>query len=177
MSFDKITLGKWWIELAFPRLLKHTNQGGCKYSTFNNSNEMHQIPQEHMLMRKEQQAMLISEYQMSGAQNSYLQSLGLWPSPHECIINRCSSRLSCGKDKQRSCSPSPQHRHLDLQFKEEEVFLFGLEYIHQLEDIGMLHPEEKCRKAKDRQKMKSWVIQCTSSDGRRTFTSAVTSTC
>lgn len=42
-------------------------------------------------------------------------------------------------------------KHLNSQFKEEEVLLFGLEDVHQLENIGMFHPEEMCHEAQDRE--------------------------
>lgn len=59
----------------------------------------------------------------------------------------------CG-DRQRAFPPPPPRliRHLNSQFKEEEVLLFGLKDVHQLEDIGMLHPEEMWHRAEGRQR-------------------------
>lgn len=36
--------------------------------------------------------------------------------------------------------------HPDLQFQKQEVLFFGLEDVHQLENIGMLHPEDESHK-------------------------------
>ena len=38
-------------------------------------------------------------------------------------------------------------RHVNSQFKEKEVLFLGLEDVHQLENIGMLHPGETRHKA------------------------------
>lgn len=45
-------------------------------------------------------------------------------------------------------------RHQNSQFKEEEVLFFGLEDVHQLENIGMLHPEDVSQSTRHREKKK-----------------------
>lgn len=50
-------------------------------------------------------------------------------------------RLGGGRDELEAFY-SPPIRRLNSQLQEEEVLLFGLEDVNQLEDVGMLHPEE-----------------------------------
>lgn len=38
--------------------------------------------------------------------------------------------------------------HVNSQLQEEEILLLGLEHVHQLENIGVLHPEAKGGKQK-----------------------------
>lgn len=60
---------------------------------------------------------------------------------------------STGPQKKNKTAFSHQLvRHLNSQFKEEEVLFFGLKDVHQLEDIGMLHPEEMSHKGRGRER-------------------------
>lgn len=39
--------------------------------------------------------------------------------------------------------------HPNLQFQKQEVLFLGLKDIHQLENVGMLHPENESHKVKE----------------------------
>lgn len=45
--------------------------------------------------------------------------------------------------------PRPPTTHPNSQFQKQEVLLFGLKDIHQLENVGMLHPEKESHKVKE----------------------------
>lgn len=49
--------------------------------------------------------------------------------------------------------------HPNLQFQKQEVLLFGLEDIHQLENVGMLHPKNESHKVEENN-ANVWFIYC-----------------
>lgn len=120
---------------------------------FSISMEMHQIPQEHMLMRMEQLAS--NHIRIPNEWSSVLISTRPQATTaHSPRVYNQHIQLSRPELQQRQAeSLFPELiRHLNSQFKKEEVFFFGLEDVHQLENIGMLHPEEMCHKAQDKER-------------------------
>lgn len=106
------------------------------------------LPKNTTLMRMEQLASnhIRIPNEWSPELCSYLQGLG----PQRLIPPQVyNQHIQFSRGKAESHFPW-LIRHLNSQFKEKEVLFFGLEDVHQLENIGMLHPGETRHKAWER---------------------------